>query len=137
MPRRGAPKWPKIRVQPARALKAMVATITHSPDPGLADAGGEAAQNLEAQREGQAQGDHGDELAGVVGQHRLLVQGEQDRLGRPHDGITGSEMIQTAHRPMRSAARTPPRLPARSPRIWAIIGATAKAGPPPSSQANQ
>jgi hypothetical protein len=38
---------------------------------------------------------------------------------------------------MRCEARTPPRLPARSPRIWAIIGETAEAGPLPSSQANQ
>jgi hypothetical protein len=40
-----------------------------------------------------------------------------------------------AQKPMRVAVRTPPRLFGVRPRIWAIIGATEKAGPPPTIQA--
>ena len=45
----------------------------------------EAAQHHGRQRERQADGDQGDELAGAVGEVGLLVQDQQDRPRRPHD----------------------------------------------------
>ncbi len=48
--------------------------------------------------------------------------------------LSGTLIRVTAHRPMRTEARMPALLRGLAPRMWAIIGDTAEAGPKPVSQ---